>query len=109
MSNDALYRTTKTEPIGITIKRARLRMFGHVLRLNENSPAQRAMDLYFKIGTRPRGKPTIMLPNKLKHDLVEAGLKFENSGHLRILRRIAGDRDRWRDVIRRCGAGPLNY
>ena len=106
ISNEALYRRTKVEPLETHVKRSRLRMLGYVLRLHRLTPAQKSMDLYFSDGNRPRGGPAITLPSKLKKDLADAELKFSAQGDLDKLRSVAADRKRWQEVIERCGAGP---
>ena len=77
-------------------------MFGHVLRLDENTPAQRAMDHYFKPGNRGKGRPETMLPTKLRQDLDHIGLGFQTARDLERLREIALDRNRWQKVVLEC-------
>ena len=48
MSNKAVYRLSKARPLSVEITKSRWKMFGHVLRMNENSPARLAMKFYFK-------------------------------------------------------------
>ena len=87
------------------LRRARLRMFGHVPRLPVDAPAQVAMDFDFgKIGKRRRGKPQTTLPNRIDGDLRAAELKVKTHDDLLSLRNIAADRLEWPDVMRRCDA-----
>ena len=75
-------------------------MFGHVLRLSSDAPAQKSMDLYFKDGKRIRGRPKHILPNRLQKDMKKRGLNFQCSADLVHLRELASDRDKWKsDVV----------
>ena len=47
ISNVALYHRCHSRPISESIITARWRLFGHVLRLPRDAPAQRAIDHYF--------------------------------------------------------------
>ena len=47
ISNVALYRRCQSRPFSESIVTARWRLFGHVLRLPRDAPAQRAIDHYF--------------------------------------------------------------
>ena len=51
---EKLYKVTKSRPITIDITRARWKMFGHVLRMNEKTPARKAMKYFFQ---DPQGTP----------------------------------------------------
>ena len=47
ISNTALYRRCRCLPISENVKSARWRLFGHVLRMPLDAPAQQAIDFYF--------------------------------------------------------------
>ena len=47
ISNTALYRRCRCHPISEDVKSARWRLFGHVLRMPRDTPAQQAIDYYF--------------------------------------------------------------
>ena len=48
ISNKNVYRVTQSRPLSIEITKARWKMLGHALRLNENTPARKAMKYYFQ-------------------------------------------------------------
>ena len=48
IKNSELYKRTNSQPLGETIVRARWRLFGHVLRLNDDVPARVMMAAYFE-------------------------------------------------------------
>ena len=89
-------------PITISkdVKSARWRLFGHVLRMPRDTPAQQAIDYYFAdTGDATfRGRPWTSLPNALSADLRRLG---------RTLRRPADNdafgllnREQWRQLER---------
>ena len=49
IGNKKLYKITGTRPLSIDITQARWKMFGHALRLNENTPARKAMKWFFQV------------------------------------------------------------
>lgn len=61
ITNEQLYRMSKTIPLSKQIAKARWKLFGHVLRLNIETPAQKSIKYYFennenqkKFRARPR-------------------------------------------------------
>ena len=71
ISNVALYHRCQCRPISESIVTARWRLFGHVLRLPRDAPAQRAIDHYFADTEAAafRGRPRTSLPTTLCSDL----------------------------------------
>ena len=45
IGNEELYKLTKTRPLSIDITKARWKMFGHVLRMKENTPARKSHEM----------------------------------------------------------------
>ena len=75
ISNAALYRRCRCHPISEDVKSARWRLFGHVLRMPLDAPAQQAIDYYFAdtgVATF-RGRPRTTLPTALNADLRRVG------------------------------------
>ena len=48
ISSKKLYEVTNTRPLSIDITERRWKMLGHVLRMNKDSPARKAMKFYFE-------------------------------------------------------------
>ena len=105
--NAALYERCGTSELKGRISQARWSLFGHVLRLARDTPAQLAMDYYVKVeDTGRKGRPVTTLPVALfneykKHKIKEKGTKtYQRSSHQMLveLRELAGDRVKWRDV-----------
>ena len=82
ISNKALYEKLDTFS-------SRLRLFGHVLRLPERTPAQQTVSLHYSGGKRSRGRPRFTLINRLKKGLTGVGIRMKTDKDLANLRRIA--------------------
>ena len=67
MRSKTVYRITKEELLSISILRNRWKLFGHVLRMSEETPAFKSMIHYFSTSDAPkfRGWPRTNLPWKL--------------------------------------------
>ena len=112
MSNEEVYRLSKSRPITQDIKEGRWRMFGHALRLNKETPAQKAMEYYFtsEISHKKyKGKPRMTLPVVLDKDIRKASIeypgiiplvKFLTLDDLNIARTLAEDRDQWKKLTK---------
>eukprot|EP00794_Sanderia_malayensis_P009396 gene9397-10384_t len=64
ISNEKLYEVTGEKPISYTMKKRRWELFGHILRRDRNTPASKAMELYFTTMKAKglKGKPRTTLP-----------------------------------------------
>ena len=69
ISNINLYQITKVEPWSKSIKRRRLNWLGHLMRLNENTPARSALDEALTPTKRPVGRPETRWIDTIKADL----------------------------------------
>ena len=90
VSNEEVRRRCGVENIGDSIRKARLRWFGHVRRREQNNILRRAMNLEVE-GRRPVGGP-----RKTWRKVVEDDMTL-----LRITEREAEDREEWRRLIAR--------
>jgi len=97
LPNAVLYARCKAEPISTIIKRARWRLFGHVLRLPRDTPAAIAMDSYFTCCDKPwKGRPRTTIATKLSTELASIGEgKITSINDLHRLRDIAAERSEW--------------
>ena len=101
-----LYAVTKTQEISITIKRRRLNLFGHILRLHPDTPAQIALKECTKPQKRPRGHPPLTWLKQIMNDLSPALVHHNigrdpNTTNLNKLTELASVRSVWRGVITR--------
>ena len=88
--NDMLYRKCNTHSLSTAIRQARWGLFGHILRLPRNAPAQIVADHYLKNGESSwRGRPQCTLPAILKDHLKKIGMKLTCESDLAKLRATA--------------------
>ena len=59
VKNEDVYEKTKIEPWSKTIEKKRIKWFGHLMRLDENTPAQKALRVALMQSKRPRGRPKV--------------------------------------------------
>ena len=100
ISNVALYHRCQCRPISESIVTARWRLFGHVLRLPRDAPAQRAIDHYFADTEAAafRGRPRTSLPTTLCSDLRRIGRTLRQPTDIEALRALS--REQWRQMER---------
>ena len=95
-----LYRCCRSHPISEDVISARWRLFGHVLRMPLDAPAQQAIDYYFAdtgVATF-RGRPRTTLPTALSADLRRVGRTLCRSADIDALRLL--NREQWRQLER---------
>ena len=113
ISTRELYKRCDTTPLRGRITAARWSLFGHVLRLGRDTPAQLAMDYYTQqnTGKASLGRAKITLPVKLFNEYEKyredqkakgvKGLKGSKVIAKRVdeLRGLAADRQKWRELV----------
>ena len=119
ISNNKLYERCKCSPITIDIAKRRWQKFGHILRLNENVPANEAMRYYFSYNTNQsfRGRPRYTIVTQLNDDVKLAKSLFPEmyekypfirkhsnillcNNDLQTLRLFARDRHAWNSLVK---------
>jgi len=99
ISNAAHYRRTGTHPISELVQSARTRLLGHILRLDTDTPAYRAMYAFVACdSTGFRGRPRTSLATTIQAELKRKGLRLSTAADLERLRERASDRDLWRTM-----------
>ena len=81
ISNKNLYRETKEKPISDTMREARWKLFGHILRRPEEIPANMAMIFYYNdgiSGKKFKGARRTTLPEVLNSDLEKLQNEFQH-------------------------------
>ena len=106
INNDKLYNLTKEIPLSTKIKKRRLALLGHILRLDPETPAQRALQYYVTPHQRPIGRPPMTWVALVCKDLTDTLEKHRIKTPLNIkglekLRQLASDKHLWREVISR--------
>ena len=106
LSNKKLYTLTKETPLSEKIRRRRLALLGHILRLHPDTPAQRALRFYLTPHPRPVGRPPLTwialitkdLENTLKEQNIKTPLTISSLEKLKLL---AENKNLWRREITR--------
>ena len=102
-SNIDLYQVTKAEPWSKTIRRRRLNWLGDLMRLNENTPARRALDVALTPSQRPVGRTTTRWIDTIKADLEKNSIKIilkNKQETLNTLILITNDRKQWKYTVK---------
>ena len=104
ITNKQLYEKTKAKPWSQTIRRRRLTWVGHLMRLNEETPARRALDEYLKVSKRPVGHPkltwwSLVLSDIKKYNNLNVNVESEVL-LFRDLVKLCADRKAWRQAVK---------
>ena len=96
----AIYRRCNAEPIRSILLELRWRLFGHMLRLLDDTPASHAMASYFRsVDGAWLGLPLTTIVTKLSADLKSSGLgRLVSLVELELLRGITADTNTWREL-----------
>ncbi|XP_054086050.1 putative uncharacterized transposon-derived protein F52C9.6 isoform X2 [Zeugodacus cucurbitae] len=89
--NDELYDLYDDIDIVQRIKRQRLRWLGHVVRMEENTPALKVFDAVPAGGSRGRGRPPLRWKDQVQSDLASLGVSS--------WRQKAKRRNEWRALV----------
>lgn len=103
ITNERLYNQCKVAAtLSPRVRVFRWRMFGHVLRMDSESPAQLSMDFafgdYVKNMKARRGRHSTNLLSAIIHDAKARGIVLKTRRDLDNLREMASDRDRWKSL-----------
>ena len=97
ITNNELYNRTKQVPWSQQIKRNRLRLTGHILRLPEQAPVKKALAEAIKPTQGRRGRKKTTWLDQVNKDLLGIGLGRIDS---QVTLTTARDRQAWRDKVR---------
>ena len=97
ISNEKLYRITRTSPWSMEIKRRRLSFFGHACRLPDDAPAKRTIFEAERKEKKPKGGQKTTLLSTIKKDLKELGIKTIQEGMCK-----AQNRKKWNNLAVAC-------
>ena len=98
LTNDALYKKCKLQPLSERVQLSRWKMLGHVLRGDNTTPAQLA--LYYAVDANTRlpgriGRHQDNLLRTIRKDLSVRGVVLNNIEDLYNLRTLASNRITW--------------
>ena len=94
ISNRELLKLANVKSIEQTIRERRLRLLGHVLRMENNRAPKVAMRWTPATGKRKRGRPRMTWRRTIEKDLKEIGLSWGEA------QAAARDRQNWRQLVR---------
>ena len=80
--NNKLYEKFKEEEISVTIERSKWKLFGHILQLPLNSPANESMKYYFKVPEKIKKYSGILrttLTTSIDKDIKQALKKYHTT------------------------------
>ena len=107
MTNESLYAMCGVTPASVQVVNSRWRLFGHVLRMDENVPARQAMAMYFrkiegKLAKDVKGRQgnACTIATVLSDDYTKAfnkGIKTQSEYEAVVL--VAQDRTKWKAVV----------
>ena len=102
ISNRELYRRCVAIPITERVRKARWTLFGHVLRMDDSSPAVQSLKYAITSADLFKGRlgrPRINLFNTIQKDLKVHGLDLKTMNDFYDVRNIAQDRVLWRNMF----------
>ena len=88
-----LYKKTQQTPWSKTITKRRVRLYGHLMRLPEETPVRQAMLEYERPLKMARGAPKFTWKKNIENDLSQLGIDKKAAAE------IAQDRKRWRALV----------
>ena len=102
ISNEALYKMCNTTALSTIVARLRWTMFGHILRMPEDTPAQKSLE-FAVVGSNKykarKGRHCTNLLSVLRADLKDKGLgTLKTAKRLRELRMLATDKVQWNQM-----------
>ena len=100
VTNEQLYKRCNSKPISLQVVDARWRLFGHTLRLHEDTPARMSMAYYFVKDLPGRKGNHTTISSVLSSEYKDStGLTIRGSQeYLRVVE-YAQDRTRWRELV----------
>ena len=101
ITNRELKRITNTEPWSTTIRRRRLNLLGHVMRLPPDTPIRKAIQEVFNPCRNKVGHPKHMWLHTIKEDLarININLRLYNPNSVNTLTELTRDRVNWRRTV----------
>ena len=104
ISNEELYRKTHAEPWSVTIRR-RLNWLGHLMRLEESTPARKALFEVLTPAKKNIGRPPQTWINIIEEDLARINITLNvqttpMQTTIEVLMQLTTDRVQWRKTVK---------
>ena len=103
ITNMVLYERCHSKPLSIIVRKRRLQLVGHIMRLCPQCPPCLAMSCYFSGDAKGRrGRPPANLATTLIQDFAGCGIRLKGLADLGVARDAAADRSTWRSSVVNC-------
>jgi len=102
ISNKTLYERCQTRPLSERVDEMRWRMFGHILRSDDNTPANISLVFAITMNNNVKGRlgsPRLSLLSLLMKDLNDRNLNMDTLEGLNEVKDIARCRQCWRNLL----------
>ena len=101
VKNEDLYAQVGILPASIQVVSARWRLFGHTLRLEENTPARKAMLYYFSYNDmKGRQGPRVLLPTVLSKEYKNVtGEDLNSLDQYNKIIQLSKTREKWKELV----------
>ncbi len=98
--NDKLYKITNVKPWGVTIEKRRLSWLGHLMRLDVDTPARKALNEALKYTPRKQGRPPATWIDVIQKDLKKRNINIilRDRDALSKLASIVNDKSHWKTI-----------
>jgi len=102
--NEQLYQRCQCQPLSIEVEKRRMRMTGHILRMNPTTPPHLAMSCYLAGDAKGnRGRPKKTLATTVQSNLAARDVIMKKPHHLQEASMIATNKVNWRkNVVNKC-------
>ena len=118
ISNKKLYRRCNEKPVSLEIKERRWKLFGHILRQDLTTPANKAMMYYFEENNAKRfpGRKRATIVSTINQDIKESNKnndfeikELNKMKDLNNMRELAKDQKKWKNLVKViCNAAEAN-
>jgi len=100
VTNNDLYARCDISPASVQVINSRWRLFGHTLRLHEDSPARKAMAFYFEKDSPGRQGNRVTIASALSNDYKSVtGKAISSSADYKTVVRAAQNRESWKLIV----------
>ena len=100
VTNEALYARCGIPPASLQVVNARWRLFGHTLRMEESTPAKKAMAYYFVNDHAGRKGNRVTIATALSSEYkAVTGNIITNTAQYQAVVSLAHDRDAWKELV----------
>ena len=102
ITNSDLYARCGIVPASLQVLNARWRLFGHTLRMNEHSPARKAMAYYFVEDHKGRSGNRVTIATAISDEykhVTGVDIKSIQEYEAVVQVQVAKDRDKWKKLV----------